>query len=500
MSRCFLPGLEGESSARYVLRAWRLVLRLAPVAVLRGRRIAFVTKAMSAPIIAALLTSKGLAARAYATNGMTPEERETSLCEWRADSSILLVASSTFATGINELGITLVVHFGLPQDPLEHFQEDGRIRGAGLSVTFVRVRYLIERALLPAPLERASVALDMAVQLVKILTHAGCLRCALVGWLGGSVTACSGCDCCVLDGTLAAREASSEAAAVACGSFPYFMGLRPARNAAIEVLHKLELDGEQLLTTLLQTPPEEAPSPQHHEAVVLTLIGRRAIHVRLRETKSGVGLLLLASASPGALSEFQSCRKNFDVWLWKPAAAPCAAVTAEELAEARQLLAMHDQAMRDHRAARRRLVTDMLSRGATMGELGLDEHAAIDLTTSASPSVPTAPLPSPKPAPKEPALPLVQSRLPPSPQFRIHQPKASSKRTPSKITASPELTQPGGSETRETIGAIPFSLGSEADSPGRCLQRDRDAESPGRRLVSQAKRLLSGAMSDLVGP
>ena len=38
MTRCFMPELAGESNARYVLRAWRLVDRLAPTAARRGRR------------------------------------------------------------------------------------------------------------------------------------------------------------------------------------------------------------------------------------------------------------------------------------------------------------------------------------------------------------------------------------------------------------------------------------------------------------------------------
>jgi len=362
---------------------------------------------------------------------------------------------------------------------LEHFQEDGRIRGSGLAVTFVRMRYLIERAMLPAPLERATASLDMAVELLKVLTYPGCLRTALVGWLGGSVDTCSGCDGCVRDGALASEQAA------VCGSFPYFMQLRSARLAAVEILRSLA-HGEQLLTSLLDSPPEGAPTPYNqqsaHQSVVARLVGCRSIHLQLKESRSG-GTLLLASASPGALARYN--KKELLVWLWKPAAEPTAAATGAEVAEAAQLIAAHQQKIRQHRASMRRVATDMLSRGVTLAELGIDAAAAMDLCAPcSSSSTLSAEVPahthSTRAAPAESAPPPPPpERLPPSPSFHILRPK--SKRTPSKIAESPELpthSDEPGSAVPTGVPAFP-SLEAEAVTPGR-------------RMVSAAKRFFRG--------
>ena len=503
MTRCFLPEHDKESSARYVLRAWRLLLHVAPSYAKKGRRVAFVTKAMGAPIIADYLTSKGFPACAFATNGMSPDERAGSLRDWRGDLRILLIASSTFATGVNESGITLVVHFGLAQDPLEHVQEDGRIRGTGLSVTFVRARYLIERAMLPAPMDRARVALNMAVQLVKLLTHPGCLRCAIVGWLGGTVTACSGCDCCVRDG-------SASQAAECCGSFPYLMELRPARLAAIEILRSLMLTDQQLLTRLLEAPPDEAPAPfgerSNHEAVVLSLIGKGQILLTLRESSSGLAPLLLASASPSALSSYEAGEAELFVWLWRPAPEPLTLPSAAEMAEATQLIKMHQMQVQFHRRAMRRLTEVMLRRGATLTDLGLCAQVVADLTNLATPtSSPSSTMRTVLLADScSPALsqPTAEShRMPPSPEFHIRRYlKSSAKRTPSKIAESPEVLQHRVSGERDEVRVqLPFPVldtetGAATLSPELKAKTDVSCEaiplSPGRRLVSAAKRLL----------
>ncbi|EOD27258.1 hypothetical protein EMIHUDRAFT_205272 [Emiliania huxleyi CCMP1516] len=352
MVRCFLPAGSRESSASYVLRGCRLARALASAA-WAGRKLAFVTKATSAPAIAAFLTAHGMPARAFATNGMTEEERQSSLADWRADPDVILIASSTFATGVNHAGITALLHFGLAQDPLEHFQEDGRIRSSGLSITFLRPRFLVERATLPAPMERARAALSATTQLLKVLTHAGCLRAALVGWLGGSVEQCSG--------------------------FPYYMELRPASKAAIEILRQLS-EGEELLTSVFDEPPALAPAPftemSAHEMAVLTMVGKGDIGVRVKESSHGLAPLLLAEANLGALAEYEAGSEELFVWVWQPSSDEQTRADPRDVAEARQLIAMHQRKSEHHREIARRVLTSMLARGTSLQELGVRGEAA----------------------------------------------------------------------------------------------------------------------------
>ena len=98
------------------------------------------------------------------------------------------------------------------------------------------------------------------------------------------------------------------------------MELRPARLAAIEILRSLMLTDQQLLTRLLEAPPDEAPAPfgerSNHEAVVLSLIGKGQILLTLRESSSGLAPLLLASASPSALSGRAHCPRS--MWSRRP--------------------------------------------------------------------------------------------------------------------------------------------------------------------------------------
>ena len=478
MVRCFLPAGSRESSASYVLRGCKLARALASAA-WAGRKLAFVTKATSAPAIAAFLTAHGMPARAFATNGMTEGERQSSLDDWRADPDVILIASSTFATGVNHQGITAVLHFGLAQDPLEHFQEDGRIRSSGLSITFLRPRFLVERATLPAPMERARAALSATTQLLKVLTHAGCLRAALVGWLGGSVEQCSGCDYCARYASL--HTASLPAAhASLCGSFPYYMELRPASKAAIEILRQLS-EGEELLTSVFDEPPALAPAPftelSAHEMAVLTMVGKGDIRVRVKESSHGLAPLLLAEANLGALAEYEAGSEELFVWVWQPSSDEQPRADPRDVAEARQLIAMHQRKSEHHREIARRVLTSMLARGTSLQELGVRGEAARRLAAPPSPA--SCPAPERHPASAStPASASVSEAS--SPALRMS--KTTGKRTPSHITPSPlapALHSVGGASSCECTGCLPFpSLGSAAPT----------TPSGGARLVPLVKR------------
>ena len=310
-ARLLVPELSGEeSAAAYALRAWQCIAAWAPAAALAGHRIIYITKALQTRLLAHYFAENGVPAVPYATNGMTPLERAASLDAWRADRGRILIASAAFGQGINLRTVTLVAHMGLPQDVLEYFQQVGRIRDAGLAVTVLRPRYLIERLALPlddgAQLRYKATSV---AQLVGVLTSPWCLRAAVVEWLGGAIDGCTECDSCVAFGSVAAgaRAAASSSAALRpaacdCGAFPFDLRMVVGNEAAAVVLRSLG-DEEKLLSSALEAVPPGAPSPfdqrSAHGWLVVSLIGARHLAVRIERGRHGCFALVAAVA--GAL-------------------------------------------------------------------------------------------------------------------------------------------------------------------------------------------------------
>lgn len=235
----------------------------------------------------------------------------------RADSALTwLVASAAFGQGVNIRSVSLVANLGLPQDPLELYQEWGRIRLQGLAVVAMRPRYTVERLTLPSdeslrPVGDLRLREEGVVQLLAILTAPFCLRRSIVGWLGGSVRRCSGCDACVALG-------HGVMDADCCGAIPYGQELVRARRDAVLVLRTLPPDDWQLLTAILDTPPVAAEAPfaqQHtHALLVLSLVGSRRIEVKLQRGQYG-NVVALARPATGALHELRMRGDEIFVWL-----------------------------------------------------------------------------------------------------------------------------------------------------------------------------------------
>ena len=166
---------------------------------------------------------------------------------------------------------------------------------------------------------------------------------------------------------------------------------------------------------------------------------------------------------------------------------------------------MHQMQVQFHRRAMRRLTEVMLRRGATLTDLGLCAQVVADLTNLATPtSSPSSTVrtvllaDSCSPASSQPTA--ESHRLPPSPEFHIRYLKSSAKRTPSKIAESPELLQHRVGGARDEVRVqLPFptlddETGAATLSPELKAAAEVSCEaiplSPGRRLVSAAKRLL----------
>ena len=303
-----------ESAASYALRAWRRVEAAAPASAREGHKLIFITKATKTRVIAAYLEANGVPASPYATNDLTDAERRESLAMWRADPNRLLVASAAFGQGINMKSVTLVVHLGLPADVLEHFQQDGRIRATGLSVTVLRARYVIERLGLPSS-DTDETAVASLVELLGVLTQPWCLRAALVEWLGGSIGSCSGCDACVAFGPLSrggdqggrADDGEGEGlGGVDCGAFPFDLGLHDGGDAACHVLQSLG-PAQSLLSELLERPVVKDSvfsQPYPHSLLVLSMIG--AGHLVLSAVAGHRDQRVVrVAAAPGSLRRLQ---------------------------------------------------------------------------------------------------------------------------------------------------------------------------------------------------
>eukprot|EP00966_Prymnesium_polylepis_P106808 2472650-Prymnesium_polylepis.1 len=259
-----------ESAAQYAVRTYRRIKAGAPPAALAGRKILYVTKATQAPVIALALEAAGFPAAAYATNGMSDEQRAASLVRWKGDAGVTLIASPAFGQGINESSVTLVGHIGLPETPLDYAQQIGRIRRDGFAVIFLRPRYLIERLGLSGDgrpgEEQLNARLEGVLQLLDVLYQPDCVRRALVEWLGGTLEACAGCDECVC------RVSSCPSGC--CGAFAYDRSAVRGAAAARHVLASADPEWTLLSSYLAAVPPGASgafSSPHAHAQLVMTL-------------------------------------------------------------------------------------------------------------------------------------------------------------------------------------------------------------------------------------
>jgi hypothetical protein len=348
-ARSFLPELSpSETNARYTLRAW-LALRVeAPASALVGHKILYLTKATVATTVAAFFEASGVPAVAYATNDMSDAERAAALARWKADATVVLIASAAFGQGINMPTVSLVVQVGpacarcwrccwlaeplklhayviarrttpllastvlcvsllaaqvgFASDVLEWFQKNGRIRVEGFAVTILRARHLVERLGLPCDSDaQLQTNLCGVLQLLEVLMSPQCLRRAAVEWLGGSVMRCRGCDVCL---AFRARHCSGQGGC--CGSYPHLLKTEPAAAAARVLLAALGTEA-RLLSSVLAAIPDTAVSPFDesiaHQQLVLSLVASRHLELRVSRGSYG-GTIVMASASRHALDAF----------------------------------------------------------------------------------------------------------------------------------------------------------------------------------------------------
>ena len=348
-ARSFLPELSpSETNARYTLRAW-LALRVeAPASALVGHKILYLTKATVATTVAAFFEASGVPAVAYATNDMSDAERAAALARWKADATVVLIASAAFGQGINMPTVSLVVQVGpacarcwrccwlaeflklhayviarrttpllastvlcvsllaaqvgFACDVLEWFQKNGRIRVEGFAVTILRARHLVERLGLPCDSDaQLQTNLCGVLQLLEVLMSPQCLRRAAVEWLGGSVMRCRGCDVCL---AFRARHCSGQGGC--CGSYPHLLKMEPAAAAARVLLAALGTEA-RLLSSVLAAIPDTAVSPFDesiaHQQLVLSLVASRHLELRVSRGSYG-GTIVMASASRHALDAF----------------------------------------------------------------------------------------------------------------------------------------------------------------------------------------------------
>jgi len=96
-----------------------------------GSTIVYVTLQNTAEALAAFLTSKGLAARAYHA-GMEAEVRHETQEWWTREPAGIVVATIAFGMGIDKSNVRYVYHFNLPKSLESYSQEIGRAGRDGL--------------------------------------------------------------------------------------------------------------------------------------------------------------------------------------------------------------------------------------------------------------------------------------------------------------------------------------------------------------------------------
>ena len=502
-ARVFLSDASpNESAARFAVRAWRHVSLRAPAAVLAGHKIIYVTKARLAPVVAGLLETAGQPATAYCGSGsgaLTDEERRANFARWRADPDVVLVGTSSVGIGINLPSVRLVMHAGLPQDPLEWFQECSRIRSSGLAVTCVRARFLSERLHLPSDsAEQREDAQRGALQLLDILMQPWCLRQAIVGWLGGRIECCSGCDACEAFGVVQGGEGGGEQGVNGgdndddggggdgddggmCGSLPFDLTLVAGRQAACHLLRTLSDSGEPrwLLSEVLRRIPEGAPPPfdleGSHALLVLRLVATRALQLAVEVGGHGQHVIFVC-VSRQALDALEWQGQELPLLLSRkvvPASAMAQLGTGEggicgaESARVAQSVALHVTEAQRHLLVAFHSVARAVEAGADVEGLGLSltQLSLMQLVGSPPPPPPST-SPPPLPSTSPPPPPSTSPPPPPvTPHRRAASPSAacpsSSKR--SRDSASPP---PKCSSRRKTLStrAIRFGFVDDEES------------------------------------
>ena len=127
---CYRPNLELRTGAVDVDDKDSALLK-ALAASPAGPGIVYVTQQKTAERVAHMLTSSGVAARAYHA-GLEPEERNAVQEQFMVSSDAVVVATIAFGMGIDKANVRKVVHHDLPKSLEGYSQEIGRAGRDGL--------------------------------------------------------------------------------------------------------------------------------------------------------------------------------------------------------------------------------------------------------------------------------------------------------------------------------------------------------------------------------